>query len=178
MNLKKFKIINVCTVFILSFFAHFVYEWFPNIITSIFFPINESIFEHMKIFVTCFLFYGIIEFILFKKFKIEFNNYLFSLFTSSFLGVIFYLAIFIPIYFYIGHSMFISITLMFITYIFMNVISYYILKSKYIPYLENLSIVFIIFLYVAFGFLTYNPPHNFLFLDIVEEKYGIDEPLA
>ena len=66
MNLKKVKIINVFAVFLLSFLAHNIYKWFPNTITSIFFPVNESIFEHMKIISTCFLFYGIFEFFIIK----------------------------------------------------------------------------------------------------------------
>ena len=59
MNLKKLKVINIVIVFLLSFLAHNLYKWFPNTFTAIFFPVNESIFEHMKIIATSFLFYGI-----------------------------------------------------------------------------------------------------------------------
>lgn len=175
MSLKKVKVINVIVVFLLSFLAHELYNWFPNTLTSIFFPINESIWEHMKIFATCFLFYGIFEFFLLKYLRINFSNYLFSLFLSSIVGIIFYLIIYIPIYFLISRSMFFTISLMLVTYIIMNIVSYYILKKDNILYVEYLSIIFIIGLYLLFGFLTYNPPHNFLFFDTVEEKYGINE---
>lgn len=175
MNLKKLKVINVIVVFLLSFLAHEIYNWFPNTLTSIFFPVNESIWEHMKIFATCFIFYGIFEFFLLRHFRINFSNYLLSLFLSSVAGIIFYLIIYIPIYFFISRSMFFTIGLMLVTYIVMNIVSYYILKKDKIPYLENLSIIFIIALYLVFGFFTYNPSHNFLFFDTVEERYGINE---
>lgn len=177
MNLKKLKILNIVIIFLLSFLAHNLYNWFPNTFTSIFFPVNESIFEHMKIIATCFLFYGIIEFFLLKYFKITFSNYLLSLFLSATLGIIFYLVLYIPIYLFISRSMIFTIVLLFITYILMNIISYYILNQKQVGYLENVSIIFIIVLYLMFGYFTYQPPHNFLFFDTVDEKYGINEYL-
>ena len=178
MNLKKLKIINCFMIFLLSFLAHNMYKWYPNTITSIFFPVNESIFEHMKILATCFLFYGIFEFFVIKHFNIKINNYLFSCFLSILLGIIVYLIIFIPIHLFISRSMLIPIILLFLVYIFMNFISYYILTKDKIPYIENISIFLIIFLYLIFGYLTYKPPHIFLFFDTVEEKYGINEYLV
>ena len=177
MNLKKLKVINIVIVFLLSFLAHNLYKWFPNNFTAIFFPVNESIFEHMKIIATSFLFYGIFEFFLFKYFKITFSNYLLSLFLSASLGIIFYLVLYIPIYLFISRSMIFTIGLLFITYIFMNIISYYIFNQKPFVYLEKYSFIFIIILYLMFGYFTYQPPHNFLFFDTDEEKYGINEYL-
>ena len=70
MNLKKIKIIAVLGIFLLSFISHFAYELFPNIIFSFIFPVNESIWEHMKIIFTSTLIYGIIDYLLLKKYKI------------------------------------------------------------------------------------------------------------
>lgn len=41
MNLKNIKIINVIGVFALSFLFHFMYEWWPNVVTSIFFQLMK-----------------------------------------------------------------------------------------------------------------------------------------
>ena len=49
------KTIMIIVCIILAFPTHFVYDIFPNKLTAIFFPINESIWEHMKILVTSFL---------------------------------------------------------------------------------------------------------------------------
>ena len=100
MTLKKLKLINIVVIFLLSFLAHNLYEWVPNTFTSIFFPVNESIFEHMKIIATCFLFYGFFEFFLLQFLHISFSNYLFSLIVCIISGILFYLLLFLPIYFF------------------------------------------------------------------------------
>ena len=114
--------------------------------------------------------------------KEKFNNlfkylafYLLSL--SGWIGIIFYLIVYVPIYFLISRSMFFTIGLMLVTYIVMNIISYYILTKDRFNFLENISPFLIILLYIMFGYLTYRPPHNFLFFDTVEEKYGISDYL-
>ena len=49
MSLKKLKIIGIVLAFLLAFPLHFLYDTFPSFITSIITPVNESIWEHMKI---------------------------------------------------------------------------------------------------------------------------------
>ena len=54
MNLKKYKILSVFIIFLLMFPLHYVYDKFPNSLTSIFCPVNESIWEHLKLIFTSF----------------------------------------------------------------------------------------------------------------------------
>ena len=49
MTLKKWKVISCIGIFLLSALLHFIYDWFPSFFTSLFFPVNESIWEHNKI---------------------------------------------------------------------------------------------------------------------------------
>ena len=49
MSLKKLKILGVIMAFLLCFPLHFLYDKIPSFITSIISPVNESIWEHMKI---------------------------------------------------------------------------------------------------------------------------------
>ena len=174
MNLKKCKIISIFGIFLISFFSHFCYEWFPCTITAIFFPVNESIFEHMKIILTSTLLYSIIEIILLKGFKIEYHNYLLSLFVMGFGGIVFYLLIFVPIYLLIGENMIISIGLLFITYLLGQIVCYFILNYKQIKYLDIISIIGIVVMFILFGYFTYNPLFNFLFQDPTNNQYGIN----
>ena len=76
--MKKYKIIGIFALFLLSFLWHFGYDILPNFFTSILFPVNESIWEHMKIFWGVILFYGIIEYFLLKRENIKVSNYLFT----------------------------------------------------------------------------------------------------
>ena len=59
-----------------------MYDLFPNVITSFFFPVNESIWEHMKILFTSTMIYGVFDYILMKRFNIKYNNLLLGLYTN------------------------------------------------------------------------------------------------
>lgn len=172
MSLKKIKIINVVFLFLLSFLWHFVYDWFPNNIFALFFPVNESIWEHMKIIYYCLFMGSILEFVLCKKNNIKINNFYIETMVKSILGVIFYLIIFVPFYLWLGESMLISISLMFITYIFMEYIGYKILTGEEMN-INILPVIIIVLGCIMFVILTFYPLHNFLFFDEVKFGYGI-----
>lgn len=172
MSLKKIKIINVVFLFLLSFLWHFVYDWFPNNIFALFFPVNESIWEHMKIIYYCLLMGSILEFVLCKKNNIKINNFYIEAMVKSILGVIFYLIIFIPLYLWLGESLLISISLMLITYIFMEYNGYKILTGEEMN-INILPVIIIVLGCIMFVILTFYPLHNFLFFDEVKFGYGI-----
>ena len=149
MNLKKIKIIGTLTIFTLAFIYHFLYEWFPNPIFSILFPVNESIWEHMKLLYTGILSWGLIEIILLKKNKINYNNYPYQLFLTSFTSIIVYLILYLPIYNIIGEKLIISISLLFIVILLEQILSYYLLKQKKEnDILDKISIILIILFYM------------------------------
>lgn len=175
MNLKKIKLFGVIIITIISFISHFAYEVCPNIIFSFIFPVNESIWEHMKILFTSTLIYSLIEYILLKKYKIKYNNFSFNTYFIPLMQIPLYLVIYIPLYKLLGENMFISITLMIIVYIIGQIVSYNILKEKNLKVLNILSVPIIIIIYIGFIYLTYNPPHTYIFYDIKNEKYGINE---
>lgn len=170
--MKKVKIIIILIDFLLSFLFHNLYEMFPTTLFSIFFPVNESIFEHMKIIATSIIVSSLIECIIYKFKNIKYNNFQLNVFLSQTLGIIFYLIIFIPVYLLIGENLIFSLSLLLITYIFVNYFSYYILNYKNL-YLNKYATIFIILLYIMFGYLTYNPIHNFIFIDSLTNTYGI-----
>lgn len=175
MKLKTIKIISVIGIFLLSFLAHFAYDLFPNVLFSIFFPVNESIWEHMKILFTSTILYGIIDYILLKKNNIRFNNFKSQLFFTAFISIPIYLIIFLPIYNLIEENLFISIFIMFIVYVISAYISYKMLLSEDFTIFNNISVYLIIIMYFIFTYLTYFPIHSYIFFDINEKKYGINE---
>ncbi len=174
MSLKAIKLLGLFLIFLLCFPIHFIYDFLPNSFFSIFAPVNESIWEHMKLIFTSYVFYGIFDYLLLKKNKISFNNFLLQLFIIPIIGIILYLLIFIPIYNNFGENMIISIGLLFFIIIFEQILSYYILSFKEIKYQNIIGIVGIIITYIIFGYLTYNPPENYIFFDISNSKYGIN----
>ena len=69
MTLKKMVYINTIITFLLCFIAHGMYSWIPSNAVAVFFPVNESIWEHMKMLYTSILIYGFIEHLLLIKLK-------------------------------------------------------------------------------------------------------------
>ena len=174
MSLKKIKIISVIGTFLLCFLTHFAYTKFPNTLFSIFFPVNESIWEHMKMIFTSILLFSIIEYIFLIKNHIKYNNYLFSNFIEAIIAIPIYLLMFLPYYYRFGENMPVIFIMMIITFIIVEYIGYKIMNLKELN-LNIITIILIIISYIIFGYLTYNPIKTNIFLDTQEEKYGIND---
>lgn len=177
LNLKNMRIIATFGIFLISFLSHFMYELFPNPLFSFIFPVNESIWEHMKILFTSSLLYSVIDYLILKINKIKYNNYPFQLWFTSLIIIPIYLSIYLPLYKLFGENLIISITLLFIIYIIKEIISYNILKSHNIKILNTITIPIIIIVYIIFAYLTYYPPHNYIFLDTITNTYGIQKDI-
>ena len=173
MDLKIVNIVSIFGMFILCFLTHFLYNFFPNTLFSIFFPVNERIWEHMKMMTSSILIWSILEYFLYKKFRVNHNNFILSLFLEVCLSIIIFLIIYLPIYHFTGSIFVLNLIVLFISLYFVNIISYYILALRDL-HKELLGIVGIILLYIIFGILTYNPPFNYIFFDKMENKYGIN----
>lgn len=174
MNLTKSKVISTITIFALCFAFHFVYDVLPSPITAIFFPVNESIWEHIKMLFSAIIFNGLIDYFIMKKFDIEFNNFFLSLFISAFSSIPIFLMIYLPIYYKIGAPMVLNIASLFITIVITQVISFNVQNKNNIKSFNTVSIGLIIVSYIIFGYLTYNPIENDLFFDPMDEVYGLN----
>lgn len=157
----------------LSVLSHFMYEWCNNFVFSILFPVNESIWEHMKLLFTPVLIYAIFEYLFYMVKGIKVNNFLLSLGCSIIVGIASYLIIYLPIDYFFGHSMVVSIILLFIDYCFMSFISYIFISGERIKCSCVFgSSLFLIILFM-FYYLTYYPVHSYIFYDVKNRYYGI-----
>ena len=177
MDLKKILKFNILIIFGLSFLTHFVYKIIPIDLFAIFFPVNESIFEHMKMIYTTFLIDGIILYTFLRKKNIKTNNFFSSLFLNSIISIISFLIIWLPIYYRIGENMIITLVVLLISICISQVTSYYILSSHDNKALDYISFGFTILFIILFAYFTYYPLHNDFFLDSLNEKYGINDYL-
>lgn len=172
MTLKKWKIISVVGIFLISALLHFIYDWFPNFFTSLFFPVNESIWEHNKIIVGSFFIWAIIEKLYYKKRK----NVIFSEAVSSILCAFLVMIIFTPVYLYIlktQDNMIVTFAIFILAIIVSQILSYKLLQKDYNPRLEEAgAILFVIFFLINIIF-TYYPPKAALFYDFTNEIYGL-----
>lgn len=177
MDLKRGLRFNILIIFGLSFFTHFVYKIIPIDLFAIFFPVNESIFEHMKMIYTTFLIDGIILYIILKKKNIKFSNFFSSLFSSSIISIVSFLIIWLPIYYRIGENMLITLIVLLISICISQISNYYVLSSSNNKILNYISFGFTILFIILFAYFTYYPLHNDFFLDSLNEKYGINNYL-
>ena len=161
-------------IILLSFLFHFLYEFFPNFIFSILFPVNESIWEHMKLLYSGFIIWGIFEYYLIKKNNIKVNNYIKNLFFMSITSVIIYLIIYIPLYNIFKDNMIINISLLIIVILLEEIINYYMLLRDEKKSLNTVFITLIVLGYVVFTTLTYFPIKNYIFYDNNSNKYGVN----
>lgn len=69
MTLKRITWIDVIFIFLVSFIIHYMFDWYPSIITFMFFPVNESIWEHQKMIFMAYLMWGIVEYFILKKYS-------------------------------------------------------------------------------------------------------------
>lgn len=172
MNKKVLKIISTVIAFALCFPLHFLYDKFPNFITSIFSPVNESIWEHMKILFTSILLTGVLQKMYVSIKKINYNNICISNFIGAILSIPIFLILFLPTFNIIGENLIVTIVIMFITIAICELISYKIM-NKPEHKLENDTIFFAIGVYILFIILTYFPPHFGIFMDQTTSTYGI-----
>ena len=172
MTLKKWKFISVLLIFLLSALFHFIYDWFPNFFTSLFFPVNESIGEHNKIIVGSFLFWAIIEKIYYKKKK----NVIFAESISSLVCMILVMLIFTPVYLYIlktNDNMIVTFGIFILAIIISQIVSYKLLQKEYYSKLEELGIILFVIFFLINIIFTYYPPKVALFYDYTNKIYGL-----
>ena len=150
MNLKRLKVLNVVLMFLFSFLFHFMYEWFPNFFTSIFFPVNESIWEHMKIIFGSILVVSLVQIVICKYKDIGINNRFLEIICKGVFGIVFYLIVFVSVYLLIGENMFFSIGLMFVIYVVCELLGYKLLKYNDLRYKLSIVLIFSFMLLLEF----------------------------
>ena len=170
--MKKIKIIATIGIFLLSFLSHYIYHLLPNTLFSILFPVNESIFEHMKMIYTSVLLFSLIEYFVAKKNNWILNNKGINPFISGLTNIFSFLIMYLIIRIFINENMIVTFIILFISNIITSFASYYLLKNKQIIN-DKIGLILTFILYVPFVYYTYNPIHNSLFYDPNDELYGI-----
>lgn len=163
-HLKKYTIIGIIFVLLKGTLDHFLYDWSGhNEIVGLLTPINESIWEHMKM-----LFYPMLLYSFFLIFKFR-KTY--SCITSSLCFGILMGTILIPVFFYaytsvLGKEIFILDIGTFILSILIAFrLSYKLtLSCRLEPYTVLLCCLVIVLL-LCFMHFTYHPPGPRIFQD-------------
>lgn len=172
----KWILFGIPFVIIAAFPLHFLYERSNNnLFVGLFAPVNESVWEHLKlVFWPILLWWGLGYSIL--KNKIDKEKWFVSLAISQISCVLFIVSFF---YVYTGafgiESLFLDILSLVLGVIVSQLLAVHIYKyshpSRFIFYV---SISLIIIMACSFIYFTFNPPHIPMFLDPISGKYGIN----
>lgn len=163
--------ISLIFISILGTISHFIYEWSNhNKIIGIFFAVNESTWEHIKILLTPTFIWNIIEI----PFLYTYSNFIFASFIRLLVVIIL-----MPLLFY-GYKiitkksyLFIDILIFYIDVIVSNIIFNKLLYINPVPGIINyISFIIIILIFISYLLLTLIPIKNFIFRDPINKKYG------
>ena len=156
-------------LFVLSSIVHFVYDIFNLDIIALVFPVNESIFQHMKMIFTAYFIFYIGLFLLREKLKI--NNIFLTNLISVVICIVFFLVIYLPVRFRFGENMIFTFILLFLSFLVSQEASYCFLKKDYNKGIDVLSLSIIFILFIIFAYFTFNPIENDFFWDPEHETY-------
>ena len=168
--MKKFVFLTSILVFLVNFPLHFLYDFFPNILTSIISPVNESVFEHTKMMFSAYIISGIIYSFVSKK---DFFKVMFSFSLIGLASIALFLLVYIPIYLIFKENMIVTLIILYLSIFASQILCYYILFYSKIKYQNVIFIGILVIFYSICTYLTYNPLNMEFFHDPKNDCYGI-----
>lgn len=161
-HLKRVTIIGIFFVAITGTLAHFLYDWSnQNHIVGLFTPVNESVWEHMKLlFFPMFLYALGMILALHKKYACITSAFCFGILAGTFL---------IPVFYYAYTSIlgknvfFLDISIFILSIVIAFWLSYKLTQSCKLKNFTSLLCIMTGILFVCFLVFTYNPPNSPIF---------------
>jgi hypothetical protein len=169
--IRKWELWGIAWIIIVGTLLHFTFEWSGNSkIVALFSPVNESVWEHLKM-----SYWAVTTFMIIEHWFIK--PYTHSFFLSKFLGIL-AMNLFIVIVFYIytsfmDESLIINIVSFMLGAVICQLIGIKIMNSRFSPAIEKLGLVMYLLMGMIFVVFTFYPPHIDLFMDSNSKTYGI-----
>lgn len=172
-NFKQLRLAGIVAIIILGFLLHYSYSWTSSLkIIGVFVPVNESVWEHLKLGYWSLVLFSIFEYLSIKG---NANNY----YVAKIIGILSLettiLIIFYSCTFITGkHILLIDILSYVLGVILCQYLTYAFFRFEPFPmFINRISLTLFISLGLLFGITTYYPPHIELFKDFNSGTYGI-----
>lgn len=170
---KKWCLAGIFALSILGVWVHYLYDWTGNseYLGSIL-PVNESIWEHLKLGYLSLVLFSIPEYFQIRK---QVHNFFLAKLTGILALELSILLIFYTYTGIIGRNIFYLDILSYLVgvmacqYLSFRIYSYTSLGG----YVNSISLFAFIAIGIVFGLYTYRPPHAGIFLDHKSQTYGI-----
>ena len=175
-QLRKFMNMGIWGAVLIIFFGsawHFAYNWSgKNALIGLISPVNESVWEHMKLSIIPFALFGIADYLFLRDKKSK--NFFLSHVSMQIACIVFIIAFFYIYNVFTAGSLFWDI-LSYILGIVLGRYIFYIMIKKHVHfrYSEIVASLLLAALGIFVIVATYNPPHKELFKDSQTGEYGI-----
>lgn len=172
-SLKQWRFAGIITIISLGFLLHYIYSWTgPSKIVGWFVPVNESVWEHLKLGYWSVVLFSIAEY---SHLKNIVNNYYFAKLIGVLTLEITILLIYYGYTFIVGKNiLLLDITSYIIGVIVCQYVTYHLFLLKpFSKFCSRISLVVFIAIGILFGVTTYYPPHAVLFMDNSTKTFGI-----
>jgi hypothetical protein len=171
-TLQRWSIAGFFIIIILGTVYHSIFNWSnQSRLLGAIFPVNESVWEHLKLAPWSVLTFSLAEFPAIRKIA---NNYFFA----KAIGIILIIATILIVYytyttFLTGNYLLLDIG-SFIAGVLLGQLSFYkLVQSKPSKVLNRLGIIALLATVALFAVCTYYPPHHTIFRDNRTDTYGI-----
>lgn len=170
-KIKLSMIILAAVTVLLGSLNHFVYDWSGgDYVAGLLFAANESVWEHIKLALFPMLVFATVGGVFLSK---KVNNYFFAVFCAMIVMISFIIISFFGYTFFSRKAILPIDIIIFIAAIALGyATAYHIFFTKSVGWLNALSVIGIIALWVAFLVLTYHAPKFFIF----EERFAAYAP--
>ena len=158
---------------VLGTLLHFAFEYSgESTIVGAFTPVNESIWEHLKLILLPSIFVGFIEYFVFGK---KYKGYFGAKGFATLIGMLFVLAGYYTYSGIVGANYLVADILLFIGGVGITSFLTYVFLTKFsLGERESIiGILIITFLLIIFMYFTFDPPMIELFRDPLSEDFGI-----
>lgn len=174
-HLKTYAILGFIFVAALGTLLHFAFDWSEqNRIVAFISPVNESMWEHLKLLVYPLLLFSVLEYI---KIGPSFDNYIIAKAFGLLGGMLTMVMLFYTYSGIIGnHYLIVDIIIFLIGIIVSFMISSYILNHRIfcLNIFQPIGLILILLIVICFMWFTFFPPSINLFKDSSTGRYGYD----
>lgn len=174
---ERWIILGIPILSIIGCIMHFVYQWSGKLlIIGVFAPVNESVWEHLKMTFWPILIWWFVGYLIYnKKSNMPISKWSISCVISELACILVIISFY---YTYTGalgiESLVLDIFSLFLGIALAQVLAFHIYKyAKPSCFSLYISIVLLIFLIIIFTVFTFAPPHIPIFKDSLTQNYGI-----
>lgn len=174
--IRNLSIFGAVFAIIMGTLLHFTYGWSgENVIVGLFSPINESVWEHLKLIVTPLLLFAVIDYFYLRD---KVDNYRFALAKEVGIASVVIVGGFYLYTAILGTDyLLIDIALFIVAIIIAKWGGYIFLTGRFKKYefsgINTISAVFLIIYAGLLLYFTFFPPHSDMFKDPETSTYGI-----